>query len=335
MALKIVDDAKQLETAFESLEATLLAWAGGRAEHWQEEGRNGPTEAGSSFARREDVYIFLHRSQREATVGVALSERDRDLVRISLPRQEPHKHRKSAALALDESGAAFLLIAVDELKRQGIRDPLKRLSGAPQIKRANVADRDYVLVGPLDEVLVAEALLALSALHPLFERHIDKLGALAGASDALDDTELYRPSPRVAKLHRLHGRVVSALFQKLRERGFDKDELRAGSFRADFAMRRRELAIAFEIRVAADLEDILKSIGQLMLVAPKPSGVQRCIVLPTSREALGSSLAVFEPVLQEANAMVLLYDFKDGAFEFWPQIVPTGAPPDLIQVLRS
>lgn len=334
MALKIVDNADQLETALETLEATLLSWADGKADHWQEDGRNGPRESGSTFARREDVYLFSHLTPREISVGVALSERDRDLVRISLSRKEPAKDRRRAALALDDAGATFLLISVEELKRQSIRDPLRRLAGAPQIKRANVSDRDYVLIGPLEEQRVAEALLALGGLHPLFEKHVEKLGALAGASDELDDTELYRPSPRATKLHRLHAKVVHALFEKLHGQGFEVEETKAGSYRADFAMRRRELGVAFEIRVAADLEDLLKSLGQLLLVAPKASGMQRCIVLPAPREPLGGTLSVFEAALEEAATMVLLYDYKDNAFEFWPQIVPAGTAAELVQALR-
>jgi len=334
MALKIVDGAEQLQASLDTLEATLTAWADGKADHWQEDGRGAPRESGATYARRDDVYLFTHQSPREISVGVALAERDRDLVRISLPRREPSKDRKRAALALDDSGASFLLISVDELKRQSIREPLRRLAGAPQIKRANVADRDYVLLGPLDEPRVAEALLALGGLHPLFEKHVEKLGALAGASDDLDEQELYRPSPRVAKQPRLHAKVVHALFEKLHGQGFEVDELKAGPYRADFAMRRRDLSIAFEIRVAAELEDILKSLGQLLLVAPKGSGAQRCIVLPAPREAMGPALDVFQPALEEAASMVLLYDFKDKAFVFWPHLIPAAAPADLVQALR-
>ena len=37
------------------------------------------------------------------------------------------------------------LPTADELRRQDIRDPFKRLIRAAQIRRANVSDRDYVM----------------------------------------------------------------------------------------------------------------------------------------------------------------------------------------------
>jgi hypothetical protein len=334
MVLKIVDAPEQVERAFEVLEATLSAWAGGKSDQWQEDGRNGPRESGASYTRREDVYVFVHRAPRELSVGVALAEKDRDLVRLSLSTRDPARDRKRTALAIDSEGAAFLLVSIEELKRQNIRDPLRRLAGAPQIKRANVSDRDYVLLGPLEELRVAEALLALGGLHPLFERHVERLAALATASDDLDDTELYQVSPRVAKQHRVHAKVVHALFERLRGQGFEVDELRNGAFRADFAMRRRELAIAFEIRAAAELEDVLKAIGQLLLVAPRRSSFARCIVLPAPREALGASLGPFEAALNEAGALVLMYDVKDKELVFWPQAIPEGFPAELVQAFR-
>lgn len=321
MPLKLVESEAQLEQAMETLEATLGAWAGGKSDFWQE-ARGQAT--GASFAKREDVYLYIHRSAREIEIGAALTEKDRDLVRLALHRREPSRERKRCTLALDEEGKAFVLVSVEELKRQGIRDPLRRLAGAPQIKRASVGGRDYVLLGPLDEIRVAEALLALAGLHPLFEQHVERLGALATASDALEEKELYKPSPRVARQHRVHAKVVQALFELLHGKGFEVEELSNGPYRADFAMRRRDLALAFEIRAEADLEDVLKAIGQLLLVAPKASGFQRCIVLPAPREALGMVLGPFETALAEANALVVMYDYKDKGFVFWPQLIPEG-----------
>lgn len=332
MALRIVDAELQLDSAMETLEATFAKWAGGRSDQWQADGKEGPRESGTSYARREDVYLFVHRRPREIAVGVALSEKDRDLVNITLPRKEPAKERRRMALAVDDSGASFLLISVEELKRQNIRDALRRLAGAPQIKRANVADRDYVLLGPLEDVRVAEALLALAGLNPLFERHIERLGALAVASDDRDEAELYRASPRVARQHRIHAKVVQALFAHLHGLGFEVEELKNGPYRADFAMRRRELAIAFEIRAAAELEDVLKSLGQLMLAAPKSSGFHRCMVLPAPREALGAVFEPFTAAFSESGVMLLMYDVKERAFVFWPQITPAGFPPELARM---
>ena len=302
MALRIVDAELQLDSAMETLEATFAKWAGGRSDQWQADGKEGPRESGTSYARREDVDHFVHRRPRATPAGVGAG------------------------------GDGFLLISVEELKRQNIRDPLRRLAGAPQIKRANVADRDYVLLGPLEDVRVAEALLALAGLNPLFERHIERLGALAVASDERDEAELYRASPRVARQHRIHAKVVQALFEHLHGLGFEVEELKNGPYRADFAMRRRDLAIAFEIRAAAELEDVLKSLGQLMLAAPKSSGFHRCMVLPAPREALGSVLEPFTAAFSESGVLLLMYDFKERAFVFWPQVTPAGFPPELARM---
>ncbi|MBY0448517.1 MAG: hypothetical protein K2P95_07480, partial [Hyphomonadaceae bacterium] len=75
-------------------------------------------------------------------------------------------------------------------------------------------------------------------------------------------------------------------------------------------------------------------IGQLMLVAPRRSGFSRCIVLPAPREALGAALGAFEVALNEAGALILMYDLKDKELVFWPQAVPEGFPADLVQAFR-
>src|SRR5262249_35181860 len=98
--------------------------------------------------------------------------------------------RKRFAVAIGEADEPYLLISADELRRQDIRDPFKRLAGAPQIKRANVSDRDYVMVGPLNDARAADALLSLAALSPRFEAHVEKLGALVGASDPRDEADV-------------------------------------------------------------------------------------------------------------------------------------------------
>lgn len=329
MGLRIVDAELPLNQALDVLEATLLAWADGRCDLWQSDSARGPAETGLSFARKEDVYLFIHRRPGDVSVGVALAEKDRDLVCVTLPRGDPARERRRFALAEDEAGESFLLVAVDELQRQGLRDPLTRLAGAPQVKGARVGERDYVLIGPLGDRRVAEALIAVAALHPLYQRHVEKLGALAAESDALDFVELYKISPRVARQHRVHAKVVNALFQRLHGQGFELDDLRQGFARADFAMSRRDLAVAFEVRAAAEAEDLWKSIGQLVFIAPKGSGWRRCLVLPGPRDPLGSVLAPFEAALAEAEILLLMYDLRDGGITFWPHFTPEAFPNDL------
>jgi hypothetical protein len=329
MGLRIADSEMQLEQAFLQLEKTLTAWAGGRAESWQKDGRDGPREEGASYARREDMYLYSEKTPKILSVGAALTAKDRALLTLEIPRREPAKDRKRFAVAFDETDAAYLLISADELKRQNIRDPFKRLAGAPQIKRANVSDRDYVLIGPLTEARSADALLSLAALNPRFEEHVEKLGALAGLSDEKDDTDVYQVSQRVARERRVHAKVVDALFARLRAAGFQIAELTNGPLQADFAVHRSDVAIAFEIRADAELEDFLKAIGQLTLIAPAGGAFKRCMVLPAPREALGQALAPFEAAFAEAQIFVLLYDFVEKDVKFWAQVVPQGFPPEL------
>jgi hypothetical protein len=92
------------------------------------------------------------------------------------------------------------------------------------------------------------------------------------------------------------------------------------------------MAIAFEIRADAELEDFLKAIGQLVLIAPAGGAFKRCMVLPAPREALGGALAPFEAALAEIGALVLLYDFPNKDVKFWAQIVPPDFPQELRKV---
>jgi hypothetical protein len=329
MGLRIVDAEVQLEQAFAQLEKALTAWAGGKSEAWQKDGRDGPRTEGASYGRREDVYLYTEKTPRTLSVGVALTEKDRALLTLELPRREPAKDRKKFALAIGDAEEPYLLVSVDELRHQGIRDPFKRLAGAPQIKRANVSDRDYVLVGPLTEARAADALLSLAALNPRFEAHVETLGALAASSDEKDDRDVYQVSARVAHERRVHAKVVDGLFEKLRAAGFQIAELKNGPLMADFAVHRADVAIAFEIRADAELEDFLKAIGQLVLIAPAGGAFKRCIVLPAPREALGGALAPFEAAFKEIGALVLLYDFQDKGIKFWAQVVPGDFPQEL------
>jgi hypothetical protein len=330
MALRIIDAEMQLEQAFLQLEKALTAWAGGKSEAWQKDGRGGAE--GASYARRDDVYLYTEKTPKLLSVGVALTEKDRALLTLELPRNEPARNRRKFALAAGDQDEPYLLVSADELKHQDIRDPFKRLAGAPQIKRANVSDRDYVMIGPLSDAKAAEALLSLAALNPRFEAHVEKLGALAASSDEADERDVYRVSERVARERRVHTKVVEALFARLRGAGFQVAELSNGPIKADFAVAREDMAIAFEIRADAELEDFLKAIGQLVLIAPAGGAFKRCMVLPAPREALGGALAPFEAALAEIGALVLLYDFPNKDVKFWAQIVPPDFPQDLRKV---
>lgn len=329
MGLHIVEAELQLEQAFLRLEQTLAAWAGGKGETWQKDGRDGPREEGASYSRRDDLYLYTEKNQKTFSVGAALTAKDRALLTLELPRRDPAKDRKRFALAVNETDETFLLVSAEELKRQNIRDPFRRLAGAPHIKRANVSDRDYVMIGPLGDARTADALLSLAALNPRFEEHVEKLGALAGLSDEKDDADVYQVSPRVARERRVHTKVVEALFTRLRSAGFQVAELTNGPLMADFAVHRNDVAIAFEIRADAELEDFLKAIGQLTLIAPSGGAFQRCMVLPAPRDPLGGALAPFEAAFREARIFVLLYDFDGKDMKFWAQVVPEGFPAEL------
>jgi hypothetical protein len=329
MALRIVDAELQLDSAFDQLSKTLAQWAGGKGEPWQKDGREGAREEGVSYSRRDDVYLYTEKTQRLHSVGVVLTEKDRALLTIEIPRRDPAKDRKRVAAAIGDAEEPYLLVSADELRHQDIRDPFKRLAGAPQIKRANVSDRDYVMIGPLTDARAAEALLSLAALNPRFEAHVEKLGALAGASDDRDEADVYQVSSRVARERRVHAKVVEGLFARLRGAGFQVAELKNGPLTADFSVARADIAIAFEIRAHAELEDFLKAIGQLVVIAPAGGAFKRCMVLPAPREALGGALAPFEAALKEIWALVLLYDFQDGGVKFWAQVAPPDFPPDL------
>ncbi|MGE3303268.1 MAG: hypothetical protein AB7M12_09160 [Hyphomonadaceae bacterium] len=330
MSLRIVDTEAQLDRAYGVARAMLAQWGEGGGDPWQKNARDGAViEEGASFSRRDDVYLFIIRDGAHVSIGAALTERDRELLRVEIPRAEPAADRQRAALAVDENDQLFLLASADELRRQHIRDPFRRLTGAPQVKRANISERDYVLIGPLSDPRAGDALLALAALHPLFDRHVEMLGKLAGRSDEREEAEVYRISPRVRSAHRVHAKVVEALFEKLRGAGFQVADLRNGPVRADFAVARSDAAVAFEIRADAELSDFLRALGQLVLIAPGGGAFRRALVLPAPREALGAALAPFEAAFRETGVWVLMYDFRDGEAHIWTQIAPPELPGDI------
>lgn len=324
MSLRIVDAELPLDQAYDLLHKTLAAWAGGKAEPWQSGG-----EEGASFSTRDDVYLFVMRNAKRVAIGAALTAKDKEIFRIEIPRKAPASDRKRAAIVSGENDELFLMAAAEELRKQGIRDPFKRLAGAPNVKRATVADRDYVLIGPLGENNTADALLSLAALSPLFERHVEQLAALAGQSDAREEADLYAVSPPVAGARRVHAKVVEALFQTLRKAGFQVAELSNGPLRADFAVARADGAIAFEIRADAELNDFIKALGQLALIAPAGGAFRRALVAPAPQTSLGESLASFEATFRELGVWVLLYDFDHSAINLWTAVAPADLAPDL------
>ncbi|MEJ0023544.1 MAG: hypothetical protein WDN76_08995 [Alphaproteobacteria bacterium] len=324
MSLRIVDAELPLDQAYDLLHKTLAAWAGGKSQPWQHDG-----EEGASFSTRDDVYLFVMRNAKRLAIGAALTAKDKEIFRIEIPRKSPASDRKRAAIVTGEGGELFLMVSADELRRQDIREPFKRLAGAPNVKRATVSDRDYVLVGPLGEDKTADALLSLAALSPLFEKHVEQIAALAGQSDAREESELYTVSPRVAGAHRVHAKVVDALFTMLRGVGFQVAELSNGPVRADFAVARADGAIAFEIRADAELNDFLKALGQLALIAPAGGAFRRALVAPSPQTSLGGALAPLEATFRELGVWVLLYDFKDSAVNIWTAVAPADLPPEL------
>ena len=325
MSLRIADSERQLDLAYANLQTAFAEWAGGKLDPW----RSGAQEEGASFSRRDDVYLFIARSGKAISIGASLTARDQEILRVDVKRREAGTGRKRAVIVADEQEAFFLMISLEELRRQGIRDPFKRLSNAPNVKRATVAERDYVLVGPLADPKTAEAFLALAALTPGFERHIDRIGLLAGQSDAREEAEIYAISTRVATAHRVHAKVIDALFERFHAAGFHVADLSSGTIRADFAVAGPEGAIAFEIRADATLVDFLRAIGQLVLIAPSGGAFRRALVLPAPREALGAAIAPLEAAFREAGLWVLLYDFEAGKARIWTQSAPADLPREL------
>ena len=311
MTLRMIDSEAQLSEAFEALETALGGWSGGQSDAWRREEAQGVVE-GVSFARRDDVYVFLERRPDAFVVGVALSESDADLVAFSFGRSEPAGARRRQAAAINDAGETFLLLGIDELKRQGVHDVFRRLAGAVGVKRAHIAERDYVLLGPLGEPESADALLSVAELHPRFERHVERLGALAARSDSAEGARLYPVSARVVRQHRVFPKIAAALFERFAGAGYQLDAASAGPVQADLALRRGEDTLVFEIRPDCTVEDIQRGLGQLVLLAPNAEGVTRLLVLPAGREpeAAATALAVFRGAFDELAVVALTYDFR-------------------------
>jgi hypothetical protein len=322
MTLRIIDAPDQLDAAFAQLEATLAAWAGGRADAWRQgHGR------GVSYAKGMDVYLYVEAHEGAHIIGAALSERDRDVLRFETSRKEPARNRRSLVAAANTSGDMFLLFAIEALKAQGLRDVFRRLAGAAAIKRANLADRDYVLVGPLADPKTADALLALAALHPKVEDHIEK--SAGRGQDEAEDSDLYAASRQVARQHRAPAKARRALFERLTGLGYVLETVELGALTADLAMSRGEDTVVFEIRAEAEVEDLQKALGHLSLIAPRALGIDRVLVLPAPAAAIGASLDPYKQAFEEMGVSLVFYDFKGGEIGFHLELADAALKSDV------
>jgi hypothetical protein len=330
MTLRIIDAEAELDAAFDQLEATLTAWAGGQADAWQRDGHDGVVAHGASFTRQEDVYIYLEAHRRRRVLGVALSERDKQVFQIEAQRQDPAKDKKRFVLAANDAQETFLLLAVEELKAQGIRDVFRRLAGAPAVKRANLSNRDYVLLGPLSDPKTAEALLSLAALHPAYEQLVEKAaGSAVTEADRAESADLYAMSPGVARQHRVQAKVTRALFERLTGLGYVMETVELGSLTADLAMSRGEDTVVFEIRPEADIDDLQKALGHLAIIAPRALGIDRLIMLPAPKDPIGAALDPYKQAFEEMGVSLALYDFRDGELNFVLEYTDPGLAADV------
>jgi len=308
MSLRIIDDSTQLDAALTALKNALRAWAGGVSHQWRAESALERARDGESYARRDDLHLYVEKSFDRAVIGVALTERDDDLLRLEFMRDAPGRRKRRLAIAADEAGHFFLLLSLDLLGDQDIRDPLKRLVGASNVRRAELGGRDYVLIGPLDSPRVADALAATGGLAPKFERHVARLGALIADEDEHRNGALYPVSRDVARAHKVEQRVVAALHEKLAAASYRLDGAGPAPLQADFAMGRGGDKLAFEIRGHAEISDMVRGLGQLALAAPAQSGRARVLVLPAPLVETAAPLEAFASALEELRVSVLFYD---------------------------
>jgi len=328
MTLRIIDAEPALLSAFRQLEATLCAWAGEPSDIWEGE----DATQGASFSRSEDVYLFMERRARRAVFGVALSANDADLIRFEISWKEPARDKSRVVAAQNEAGECFFLIGADALKSQGVGDVFRRLARAPAIKRANLANRDYVLIGPLTDPRSAEALLALAALHPRHGLQIDKSAHLATDEDR-DDAVIYEVSVGVRTTHRAMAKAARALHDRLSTCGYYAETVEFGALKADLAMSRGEDTVVFEIRAEARVEDLQRGLGHLALIAPSALGLMRVIVMPASKRALGAAFDPYKQAFEDMKISLLFYDFRNGEVVLTFDAVDPSLHPDVQQAL--
>lgn len=285
MALRIIDNPERLDAALTRLEAGLLAWAGDVADMW----RDRVGGFGTSYARSEAVYLFLERDDRDVHIGAALSDGDQSLLSLRFDRRDPAHRRDRWALAEDDTGAVSLMIATAALERQNIRDAFARLAGAAQVKRAQLGQRDFVLIGPLGTARDGEALALLAALHP------DALRANEAADpDEAELGQLYRAAKGVRREHKVAAKAATAVQARLTGTGFVPDQIEVGPLSADLAFSRQDERIAVEILGQTDAGAIALAVGRLALIAPRAAGIDRILVLPEPELEGDGALSAFE-----------------------------------------
>jgi len=307
--LRIVDADLQLNQAFDLFERTLQAWAGGRADEWRKDGPRGVAEEGSTYARRDDVYVSVAMTDETAAIGVALMPGDRAILDIALPRRGPGRDRRRAALAVDDNGDVFLLAAEESLRERGVREPFRRMAGHAFAKRARVAGRDYLMLGPLAQAGVVDAILALAALHPTFEAHLDRLARL----DAPAPMGVWRVSDGLARVHRGAEKAAFAAALALRRAEFVLIDPLPGPFAVDVAARRGEAYLAVRAVRDASAETLAQAAGALALAAPACDGWTRILLAPAPRAADDPALAAFADALAEMGITLTTFDVRDDA----------------------
>jgi hypothetical protein len=323
--LRIIDADLQLDQAFDAFERTLKSWAGGRAGEWRTDGPRGVAEEGATYARRDDVYLFVSMTDEAAHIGIALMPSDRSVLDIGLPRRGPGRDRRRAALASDDEGRLYLLAAEEALRLQGVREPFRRMAGHAFAKRARVGGRDYLMLGPLTDPGAVDALLAVAALHPAFEAHLDRLARI----DAPASADLWRASDGVARLHRGAERAVFAAAQALRRANFILEPPLESPFGIDLSARRGEAAIAICAVREPSACAIAERAGALCLAAPTSAGYVRALLAPAAREPEDRTLLALADALADMEVSLVRYDIRDDAMT----LTPVGAAPGIVALM--
>lgn len=322
MTLRIIDATEHFDAAIARLETALRIWGGGESQAWRAAPSAGAPIDGVSFARREDLYLYLEKSGTQVRLGAALADGDRDLLSVALPRTAPADARARVAVAEDdEDGRAHLLISADALKAHNIREPFGRLAGVRMIRRARIGERDYVLLGPLDAPPIGDALLALAGLSPLFERHVEALASFAET----ETDALYAPARTVVSRHRAGVAAAQALTERLAAQGFAADVAETGALRASFAMSRGADTIVFEICARAAIGAFTEAVGRLALTAPPGAGLDAALLLPAAAAEADDGLAPFAAALAALGVSVIHFDFDGARARFIAS--PYGAAP--------
>ncbi len=315
MPLKIIEERADADAAYGALEASLTAWAGPGRQTWHARDALEPAADGATYARRDDLHLYLERTSVAFSLGVALTEADRDLLRIDVPRDRPGRRRREAAFARDDAGGFFAILGVEFLRELDVRMPFQRLAGTPLVKRAELAGRDYLLIGPLQDPRIAEALCAIASLTGAFEKHVSKLGAFLEDEDERLQSQLYQVSSGVRRARRVQRLVIVSLHGALAPHGFALDEVEQGGVHADFALSRGAETLVFEIRADASRADLVRGLGQLAIAAPRGAHLTRFLVLPAPHGPR-DALAAFDPAFEELSVNVLFYDIENGAAVF-------------------